>query len=34
LNFGICWLQLGVNAKDLLIIITSMNACRGFVFNP
>ncbi len=33
LNFGICWLQLGVNAKDLLIIITSMNARRGFVFN-
>jgi hypothetical protein len=33
LNFEVCWLQLGVSAKDLLIIITSMSAHRGFVFN-
>jgi len=33
LNFGVRWLQLGVSAKDLLIIVTSMSARKGFVSN-
>jgi hypothetical protein len=32
-NFGARWLQLGISAKDVLIVITSMSVCLGFIFN-